>query len=141
MQVCRGGMVLTVSQPSNLLPSQMLPLQRFTNLRPRMAAPPRPGAASARGASEGGQKKESVWDYPRPPALLRVDQRLRVLVGEQVGPAPPASANRCWASAAISAAATAVSAVAAFPLAWHRCAPLRVHKLSPPHDTRQWMWL
>lgn len=49
-----------------------------------MAAGARVVAASA-AAAAGGAAKESVWSYPRPPRLEPCAQRLRVLLGGQVG--------------------------------------------------------
>ncbi len=45
---------------------------------------PHPEPEPAEGIAANGRRRESVWDYPRPPRLEPVDRRVKVLLGEAV---------------------------------------------------------
>ncbi|HEY4947041.1 MAG TPA: DUF427 domain-containing protein [Acidimicrobiales bacterium] len=47
-----------------------------------MSRPPTPGPGRAGSdRADGGGASESVWDYPRPPRLEKVERRIRVVFG------------------------------------------------------------
>ncbi len=46
---------------------------------PSFASRPRPEPAT--GTAANGRRRESVWDYPRPPRVERLDRRVRVALG------------------------------------------------------------
>lgn len=45
---------------------------------------PKPEPEPAEGIAANGRRRESVWDYPRPPRLEPVDRRVKVQLGEAV---------------------------------------------------------
>jgi len=47
---------------------------------PPFARRPRPEPAT--GIAANGRRRESVWDYPRPPRVERLDRRVRVALGD-----------------------------------------------------------